>query len=74
MTLVVTINQSHYNCRGCCDTALHKESFKDAIDAALPPDVRRGSASPFKSRFQWGCALGPGLAPKFYEPKAEPWA
>jgi hypothetical protein len=22
----------------------------------------RGSASPFKSGFQWGCALGPGLA------------
>jgi hypothetical protein len=45
--------------------ALHKKSSKDAIDAALPPDVRRGSASPFKSGFQWGCALGPGLAPSF---------
>jgi hypothetical protein len=43
-----------------------KKSFKDAIDAALPPDVRRGSASPFKSRFQWGCALGPGLAPSLW--------
>jgi hypothetical protein len=33
------------------------KSFKDAIDAASPPDVRRGSASPFKSRFQWAVPL-----------------
>jgi hypothetical protein len=54
--------------------ALHKKSFNDAIDAALPPDVRRGSASPFKSGSQWGCALGPGLAQNLegFNGEAEP--
>jgi hypothetical protein len=38
---------------------------------ALPPDVRRGSASPYAALNQKGFALGPGFALKFLGPKAE---
>ena len=50
----------------CRDQAFHA--------AALPPDVRRGSAPPSSLDFRIGYALGSGFAPKFYGPKAEPWA
>ena len=42
--------------------------------AAMPPDVRRGYASPFSSKFRMGFALGSGFAPTFYGPEAEPGA
>ncbi|HEU4770218.1 MAG TPA: hypothetical protein VFS77_22820, partial [Pyrinomonadaceae bacterium] len=41
--------------------ALPQKSF----EAAPPPDVRRGFASPVASESMKGCALGSGFAPIF---------
>jgi hypothetical protein len=54
-------------------STLHRLCTKSAF-LALPPDMRRGSASPFGSFCEWAMPLVRALPTRFYAPKSEPGA
>ncbi len=56
------------------EAALQEKSFKTDIIAALPPDVRRGYASPLAFPEVGAVTLVRALPQVFFGPKAEPGA
>ena len=43
-------------------TVAHWNHYRDSLEPAMPPDVRRGCASPFNLELKMGCAPGSGFA------------